>query len=239
MAVSNVRLSKLYVLFCRPPMPATIRHATQTIGPPPLALGRPSPWLHGTQVTPSSRRRVAAPAPPAHAATEASLSRARSAQRRFDGKAEIAQQPPGPCPERHLPLSRHTPRPLSRAEQKRPPSWRPDREWLVCAKAPSPSAAATAPVPLGGQISKRVVDQCYVAYADPAILRVTCGGWAATAAPPPPLNTPLLDARDPEWPLDEEITHWCSLSQRKGTLAIVNDFLNSSLATELLDGTDA
>ena len=209
---------------------------------------RPSPWP--PEVTPACRRR--GDSIPAHAATEASLFRAREAQRLFrardaqrrrDGKPEARQEPPGLCPERHLPLSRQTPRPLSRAEQKKPPKWRPDHDWRSWSMRPGDTSTGPAeifaPMPLGGQISKQVVEQ-YVAYVDPEPLRETGGGWAANAAapPPPPPEAASLDTRDAEWPLDEEVTHWCNraAAQRapKGTLAIVSDFLDSPLAAELL-----
>ena len=73
----------------------------------------------------------------------------------------------GMCPERHLPLSRHQPRVLTRAERKNPPKWQPSHDWRSCSsrsgdRAP-PSNAFMAP--LGSLLSPKVVEAIGAAWA--------------------------------------------------------------------------
>ena len=232
-----------------------------SFGPPPATLGHPTPWLlTGRPADPdvpiASRLRPAAwrpESPPAHAATQAS--RTRQVARRRTYGAPPTDQRPGPCAERHLPLSRHTPRALTtRAERKHPPKWQPEREWRSWSLRPGDSDDAAPAVPLRG-FSQNVVEQC-APVADPPpwstrVTRVTGGGWAADVPMPPP-SLPAADAdarattapvgasdrlRD-AWELEEAATHFAGLAAAqqlpRSTLSLVDAFLGGPVAAGVL-----
>ena len=237
------------------------RQPTTSFGPalvtgPDAGPGRCTPWLligrpeDPARVGPACKpqRRSAKPAPPpAHAATQASRARdqrAKQAQARYDGTPQIHQPPAGPCPERHLPLSRHAPKNLSPAEQKLKQRWQPEREWRAISSRASDAGGAThCPLPFGA-LSPKVIAHFAAAEAadeEPRTLRVTSGGWAADASArtPAPSQESLDASLSSTWPLEEELGHWCTKAQAqrskpRGTLALVDDFLNGPIAEAVL-----
>ena len=228
-------------------------------GPPPLNVGRDTPWLltgrpHDPQVTPRATvRTFAAAPPPSHAETHASRRRRMSlAIDNRNPQLQPSTNSTGPCPERALPLSKHTPRQLvTRAERKNPPKWQPNLEWRSWNMRPGdmPTDAPNT-LPLSN-FSPNVVEQCTVTHEEHERevqaraweesmqwVRVTGGGWAVDVKTPPPLPADALPESDPAWPIEEEAMHWAGRAaahaQPRGTLALVDDFLNGPFAADLV-----
>lgn len=231
---------------------------------PPPRNPPPAPWLLTGRPAVSSggaKARTLADPPHLHyqaAAAPSATPAAWPRSRRLHDNHVRRLPPPtartGPCEERCLPLSRHTPKhcgkksapALQPGTTARP--WLPTQEWR-----PARTSVATADcdrswtsTPLASLLSPRVVERCDAQREAPereaeasAWTVSERGGWAAelpisSAPPPSPPPGPPAQA----WALEPETTHWrqrvAARERPRSMVALVDDFLAGGIAAAFL-----